>query len=155
MAFPAEVPDGTERFSGSEPAGCSFWRLAAAGRTFATVAVGSLQLPDRIVYPQYFRCPKKRAKELPDVLGTMVNLGYLKMEEVPGIPVLPETPKNIVYAPLGDTPVDPDVVLFVAPAAKLMLLEEAAIRAGASSEAAHCSRGPPAWRFRRPWRMAW
>jgi uncharacterized protein (DUF169 family) len=64
----------------------------------------------------------------------MVTLGYLKMEEVPGIPVLPETPQNIVFAPLSDTPVDPDVVLFVASAAKLMLLEEAAIRAGAWSK---------------------
>jgi uncharacterized protein (DUF169 family) len=64
----------------------------------------------------------------------MVSLGYLKMEEVPGIPVLPETPQNIVFAPLGNTPVDPDVVLFVAPAAKLMLLEEAAIRAGVASK---------------------
>jgi uncharacterized protein (DUF169 family) len=75
-----------------------------------------------------------RTGELPAVLETMVNLGYLKMEEVPGIPVLPETPKNIVFAPLGDTPVDPDVVLFVTTAGKLMLLEEAAIRAGAASK---------------------
>ena len=64
----------------------------------------------------------------------MTSLGYLKMEEVPGIPGLPQTPKNIVFAPLGDTPVDPDVVLFVAAARKLMLLEEAAIRAGVASK---------------------
>jgi uncharacterized protein (DUF169 family) len=35
-----------------------------------------------------------------------------------------------VYAPLGDTPVDPDVVLFVGRPGRLMLLQEAAIRAG-------------------------
>ncbi len=56
------------------------------------------------------------------------------MEEVPGIPVVPETPKAIVYAPLGDTPVDPDVVLFAITASKLMLLEEAALRAGVASK---------------------
>jgi uncharacterized protein (DUF169 family) len=39
-----------------------------------------------------------------------------------------------VFAPLGDAPVDPDVVLFVAPAGKLMLLEEAALRAGVSAK---------------------
>ena len=39
-----------------------------------------------------------------------------------------------MFAPLGDTPVDPDVVLFVAAAGKLMLLEEAAIRAGVASK---------------------
>ena len=34
------------------------------------------------------------------------------MEEVPGIQRLPATPSAIVYAPLADTPVDPDVVVF-------------------------------------------
>jgi uncharacterized protein (DUF169 family) len=133
VAFPAQVPQGTEQFSGSEPAGCSFWRLAAEGRTFATVPSDHYNCPVGS-YTHNIPLPENRANELPAVLGIMVSLGYLKMEEVPGIPVLPETPKNIVFAPLGDTPVDPDVVLFVAPAAKLMLLEEAAIRAGAASK---------------------
>ena len=35
-----------------------------------------------------------------------------------------------MYAPLGDTPVDPDVVLFIGPPGRLMLLQEAAVRAG-------------------------
>src|SRR6516225_2043718 len=34
------------------------------------------------------------------------------MEEIPQIPRLPHTPGVVLYAPLGDTPVDPDVVLF-------------------------------------------
>jgi len=133
VAFRAEVPKGTDQFSGSEPAGCSFWRLAAEGRTFSTVPSDHYNCPIGS-YTHNIPLPEERAKELPEVLGTMVNLGYLKMEEVPGIPVLPETPKNIVFAPLGDTPTNPDVVLFVAAASKLMLLEEAAIRAGASSK---------------------
>ena len=103
------------------------------GPGFLHRAVGSLQLPDRILHAQYSVARESR-KGPALVLETMINLGYLKMEEVPGIPVLPETPKNIVFAPLGDTPVDPDVVLFVAAASKLMLLEEAAIRAGVASK---------------------
>src|SRR4030095_8565691 len=51
------------------------------------------------------------------------------MDEVPGIPTLPKTPAVVVYAPLGDTPVDPDVVMFMGSAACLMLLHEAAISA--------------------------
>jgi uncharacterized protein (DUF169 family) len=132
VAFRAEVPLGTEKFSGSEPAGCSFWRLAAEGRAFSTAPSDHYNCPIGS-YTHNIPLPEERAKELPDVLGTMVSLGYLKMDEVPGIPVLPETPKNIIFAPLGDTPVDPDVVLFVGEASKLMLLEEAAIRAGAFS----------------------
>jgi uncharacterized protein (DUF169 family) len=26
VSFPAELPEGIEKFSGSQPAGCSFWR---------------------------------------------------------------------------------------------------------------------------------
>ncbi len=129
VAFRAEVPKNTEQFSGSEPSGCSFWRLAGEGRTLATVPSDHYNCPIGS-YTHNIPLPENRANELPAILGTMTSLGYLKMEEVPGIPVLPETPKNIVFAPLGDTPVDPDVVLIAAAAGKLMLLEEAAIRAG-------------------------
>jgi len=30
-------PAGVPNFTGTEPSGCSFWRLAASGRTFYTV----------------------------------------------------------------------------------------------------------------------
>jgi uncharacterized protein (DUF169 family) len=133
VSFPGDLPEGIEKFSGSQPAGCSFWRLAAQGRTVATAPADHYNCPIGS-YTHNIPLPENRAKELPAVLETMVSLGYLKMEEVPGIPVLPETPKYIVYAPLGETPLDPDVVLFVAPASNLMLLEEAAIRAGAVSK---------------------
>jgi uncharacterized protein (DUF169 family) len=128
-----EAPAGVENFSGSAPAGCAFWRLAAGGRTFSTAPSDHYNCPIGS-HTHHIPLPPERANDLPAVLETMVSIGYLKMEEVPGIPVLPETPKNVVYAPLGDTPADPDVVLFVAPASRLMMLEEAAIRAGASAQ---------------------
>ena len=133
VAFPTEVPASVEKFSGSEPAGCSFWRLAAEGRTFSTAPSDHYNCPVGS-YTHHIDLPAERAQELPSILGTMTSLGYLKMEDVPGIPVLPEAPTNILYAPLGDTPVDPDVVLFVASGGKLMWLEEAALRAGVASK---------------------
>jgi uncharacterized protein (DUF169 family) len=133
VVFLDESPASVEKFSGSEPSGCSFWRLAAQGRTLSTVPSDHYNCPVGS-HTHNIPLPEDRAHELPAILETMTNLGYLKMEEVPGIPVLPETPKNILFAPLGDTPVDPDVVLLVASAGKLMLLEEAAIRAGAASK---------------------
>src|ERR1700689_4082828 len=133
VTFRDEVPATVEKFSGTEPSGCSFWRRAAGGRTLSTVPSDHYNCPVGS-YTHNIPLPEARANDLPAILGIMTNLGYLKMEEVPGIPVLTQTPKNIVFAPLGDTPVDPDVVLFVAPAAKLMLLEEAAIRAGVASK---------------------
>jgi len=61
----------------------------------------------------------------------MGEIGYIRMAEVPGIPRLEKTPAITVYAPLGDAPVDPDAVLVAGPPAALMLLQEAALRAGA------------------------
>ncbi len=133
VAFPEQVPASVEKFAGTQPAGCSFWRLAAEGRTFSTAPPDHYNCPVGS-YTHHIDLPESRSQELSSILGTMTSLGYLKMEEVPGIPVLPETPKNIVYAPLGDTPLDPDVVLFVTSAGKMMLLEEAGIRAGVASK---------------------
>jgi len=56
------------------------------------------------------------------------------MEEVPAILRLPETPEVVLYAPLADTPEEPDVVLFWGPPGKVMVLQEAAIRAGAATQ---------------------
>ncbi len=63
----------------------------------------------------------------------MVQIGYIKMEEVPGIPRLTHAPGRVIYAPLSDTPVEPDVVIFAGMASKIMLLEEAAQRAGCAA----------------------
>jgi len=63
----------------------------------------------------------------------MFNLGYVKPEEVPGIPRLAKEPVAVVFAPLGDAPVDPSVVLFTCKTSAAMLLNEASLHAGASS----------------------
>ena len=34
VAFLDGEPEGIKKFDGTEPSGCSFWRLAAEGRTF-------------------------------------------------------------------------------------------------------------------------
>ncbi len=133
ISFPETPPASLEKFVGSEPSGCSFWRLAGAGRTFYTVPGDHYNCPVGS-YTHNIEPPQDRSGELMNILGTMTNLGYLKMEEVPGIPVLKKAPKNIVYAPLADTPLDPDVVLLAAAPASLMLLEEAALRAGVAAK---------------------
>ena len=103
----------------------------------------------------------------------MTDIGYIKMEEVPGILQLAKTPGAVVYSPLGETPVDPDVVIFAGPAAQIMLLQEAAHRAGRTPQSpmlgrptcmaipAAMARGAPspvpgAWAIEstRIWRMA-
>ena len=124
VTFLDAEPSGVPKFSGTEPAGCSFWRLAAAGRTFYTVPAdhfNSVQLPP------------DRVQETDTMLGMMFNLGYVRPEEVPGIPRLPKEPAAVVFAPLEDAPMAPSVVIFACKSPAAMLLNEASIRAGASS----------------------
>ena len=132
IAFRDTPPAGVKQFSGSEPSGCSFWRIAMEGRTFFTVPGDHYNCPVG-AHTHNIPLPSERVGELPQVLQIMTGLGYLKMEEVPRIPRLPKTPGAVVYAPLGDTPMDPDVVLFIGPPGRLMLLQEAALRAGVAA----------------------
>jgi uncharacterized protein (DUF169 family) len=70
---------------------------------------------------------------LQQVLGLMSDIGYIRMEEIPGVFHLPAAPQAVLYAPLGDTPVAPSVVLAAGRPGRVMMLSEAANRAGASS----------------------
>jgi len=129
VAFLDAEPAGVKKFEGTQPSGCSFWRLAAEGRTFYTIpenhfncAVGA--------YTHNIALSPDREKETEQTLKMMFDLGYVKPEEVPQIPRLAKAPKAIVYSPLADAPIDPDVALFALRPAAAMLLQEAAGRAG-------------------------
>jgi uncharacterized protein (DUF169 family) len=133
VAFRDTPPVGVSKFTGTEPSGCSFWRLAMQGRTFFTVpgdhancAIGS--------YTHNIPLPPERAGELEQTLSFMTGVGYIRMDEVPGIPRLAHTPTVVIYAPLGDAPVEPDVVLLAGRPGRVTLLQEAAIRAGVATE---------------------
>ena len=129
VKFLDAAPAGIEKFAGTEPSGCSFWRLAATGKVFYTVPQDHYNCPIGS-YTHSISLPPRRAMELQQTLGLMVQIGYVKMEEVPDIPRLPKEPRAIVYAPLGDAPLEPDVVLFAGAVFQIMLLHEAVLRAG-------------------------
>jgi uncharacterized protein (DUF169 family) len=132
VTFLDAAPANVAKFSGTEPSGCSFWRLAADGRVFYTVpenhfncAVGA--------HTHNITLSPEREKETEQTLKMMFDLGYVKPEEVPQIPRLAKAPAAIVYAPLGESPMTPDVVLFACKPSAAMLLNEAAGRAGVGS----------------------
>lgn len=133
VKFMDAPPPGIEKFVGTEPSGCSFWRLAAAGKVFYTVPSDHYNCPIGS-YTHGVSLPPERAKELEQTLGLMSQIGYVKMEEVPDIPRLSKEPRAVTYAPLGDAPIEPDVVLFAGAASQIMLLHEAAMRAGCAAE---------------------
>ncbi len=125
-------PAGVPKFSGSEPSGCSYWRLAGTGKKFYTVPSDHFNCPIGS-HTHSIQLPPDRQKELSDTLSFMSDIGYVKMEEVGKIPTLPKQPNVIAYAPLADAPGTPDVVMFVGQPGKMMMLMEAAGRAGVSS----------------------
>jgi uncharacterized protein (DUF169 family) len=128
IAFRESAPAGVAPLSGTQPSSCSFWRLAASGEVFYTVPPDHYNCPVGS-YTHNIALPKDREPELMNTLTLMVNVGYLKMDEVSGMPRLAKTPAVTIYAPLGMTPVDPDAVLVSGTPGRMVLLHEAATRA--------------------------
>src|SRR5439155_19454431 len=85
LAFQTSAPADVPRINAAGPSGCTYWKYAAEGRTFYTEAADHYNCPVG-AYTHGVDLPPERAHELPDVLGTMFNLGYLRPEEVPGVP---------------------------------------------------------------------
>jgi uncharacterized protein (DUF169 family) len=132
IAFQDAPPPGVKKFAGSVASSCSFWKLAADGGVFYTVTGDHWNCPIGS-YTHNAPLPPEREAELMQTLSLMGDLGYVRMEEIPGVFRLPATPAVVVYAPLGATPVVPSVVLFAGRPGRIMRLTEAALRAGVMS----------------------
>ena len=133
ISFLEAPPAGLEKFNGVEPSGCSFWRLAGNGRRFYTVPSDHFNCPIGS-HTHAIALPNQRQNELADTLSFMSDIGYIRMEEVDKIPTLAREPKIISYAPLGDAVTAPDVVILVGKPGSIMLLVEAAARAGVTTQ---------------------
>lgn len=133
ISFLDSPPAGVDKFSGVVPSGCSFWRLAGDGRRFYTVPADHFNCPIGS-HTHSIALPDERKKELGDTLSFMSDIGYIRMEEVGKIPTLEKQPNVIVYAPLGEAVTPPDVVILVGKPGSIMLLVEAAARAGVTTQ---------------------
>src|SRR6266849_10871536 len=79
VTFQQNPPAGVSKFNGTAPSGCSFWRLAAEGRTFYTVPSDHYNCPIGS-HTHNIPLPEERAKELDQTLSLMTSVGYIKME---------------------------------------------------------------------------
>src|SRR3989475_5321263 len=129
VAFRSTAPAGVGRVERAGPAGCAYWRLAAEGHVFYTEAADHYNCPVSS-YIHGVELPAERARELEGVVGTMVGLQYIPMEEVQTLPRRTEPFGVAVYAPLAEAPVAPDVVLVRGNPRRIMLVAEAARAAG-------------------------
>jgi uncharacterized protein (DUF169 family) len=130
VAFLAEPPSGLSRINPAQPASCGYWRRASEGESFYTTAEDHTNCPiGAFTHGVSLSAPK--TKELHSLIGMMVELKYLKGEEVPSIPHRSSPMKIAAYAPLAETTFTPDLVIFRGNARQIMLLSEAARAAGA------------------------
>src|SRR3954451_21500645 len=116
--MPAPLPDGR---TGRVPAGCVFW-MRGAERTFSTVAEDHGNCSVGSVTHGF--------KTLEEVGGNsdvaaLLDSGWVTMDVVPQIPVVTQKPGAVVYGPLAETPVDPDVVLLRVNGKQLMTISDA------------------------------
>jgi uncharacterized protein (DUF169 family) len=99
ITFVDEAPPGVPHVAALEPAGCGYWRRAAAGEVFYTVADDHKRCPVG-AHTHNVSLSFAEKEELMGLVKTMVGLSYLKMEDVPQIPTR-KTPLEVaVYAPL-------------------------------------------------------
>jgi uncharacterized protein (DUF169 family) len=103
-------------------AGCRFWQEGAA-RAFLTSAADH-ELCAIGTYTHNMKTSAAHEVDRGDALAVFAQLGYVREQDLPLIPVLQRSPNYVVYAPLAETPVNPDVVLlFVRPDQTLILSE--------------------------------
>jgi uncharacterized protein (DUF169 family) len=124
VSFAESIPEGIEKHKGRVPAGCRFWQDAAA-EAFATSAADH-ELCAIGVYTHHLQPSPAQQADLMDALKVFGQLGYVREEDLPMIPVLEMQPAYVVYAPLADTPLAPDVVLLFVNANQTLILSEAA-----------------------------
>jgi uncharacterized protein (DUF169 family) len=133
IAFQADGPTAPPRYesnpppptvdgrTGAVPAGCFFW-FKAVDRVFSTLAedhancsVGS--------YTHGFETLAEAATKADT--GALFESGWVTEADVPGIAHVAERPKAIVYGPLAEMTVIPDVVFLRLNAKQAMVLDDA------------------------------
>lgn len=123
VSFTSQAPEGVARFSGQAPAGCRFWQDARD--TAFTTVTSDHELCAIGVHTHNLQPSPMQQKDLMDALQVFADLGYVRAEDIPQIPVLNRSAAYVTYAPLSETPVEPDVVVLFVRADQTLILSEA------------------------------
>ena len=130
VAFLAQPPQGLPRLEHPEAASCSYWRTASEGRAFYTTAADHASCPIG-AFTHGVALSPEAGRELETMLGSMIELKYIRSEEIPAFPHRTEPLQVAAYAPLDRATFEPDLVVFRGTVRQIMLLTEAARAAGA------------------------
>ena len=124
ISFTDAVPAGVGTPAARVAAGCRFWQdasnasFATSSEDHSTCAIG--------VYTHNLEPSPAQQTDLADALKVFGDLGYVRPDDLPMIPVLASRSKYVVYAPLTESPLLPDVVLLFANSNQTLVLSEAA-----------------------------
>jgi uncharacterized protein (DUF169 family) len=123
LAFVSACPDGVEEFVGEVPSACTFWRRAEE-RVFFAPAEAHMNCPIGAM-TMGFSMSEQQQEQLMQLVGQMGEIGYVDPDEAANIPSVPGEKSGIVYGPLDEFPVEPDVVLAWVTGHGAMMLDEA------------------------------
>jgi uncharacterized protein (DUF169 family) len=127
VSFCDVVPPHVPSYDGVVPAGCVFWQEAAK-RTFVT-STKDHELCAIGVHTHHLSEPSNlHETQLNETLRAMSGLDYVRREEVTAIPVVKREVRHVVYGPLAESAIDPEVVLLFAHAQQGLIISEAVAR---------------------------
>src|SRR4051812_30470466 len=142
LAFVEQQPDGIPTIEGTAPSACTFWRRGQNELFYAPAAahyecpVGAMTMG--------FELPPERAPQAEQLVGTMAELGYFSLDEVPHLPSVRQPHTGIVYGPLAELPIAPDAVLVQVTPFQGMVLAEASGSAALRDVPSLAAMGRPA-----------
>ena len=107
--------------TGQVPAGCVFW-IAGARETFHTTAADHANCSVGSLTHGFLSLEEAATK---DDVGAVLESGWVDEAAVAALPRVTRRPQSIVYSPLAESPVPPDVILLRINGLGLMTLKNA------------------------------
>lgn len=141
LAFVESAPPAVAVYDQEVPSACTLWRRAEAETFFAPAErhfncpVGAMTMG--------FELPEAVQQQLMGVVEKMCGCGYLSPTEPGRMPSVQKAKTGIVYGPLKDFPLAPDLILLWLTPRQAMLLNE-------TTGHSRWTEDPPAAVFGRP-----
>lgn len=123
LARVTTAPSGVPLFEGLAPSSCSFWRHAERG-LFVARDTDHMNCPIGAMTMGFELTAEAKAK-LEGGLTLMTEVGYIDPQEAEHLPSLGPGDGLVLYGPLAEFPIAPELALLWVTPAQAMLLREA------------------------------
>lgn len=142
MTFVESPPPGLKAYDGVVPSACAFWRRAenevfyATGEQHFNCPIGAMTMG--------FSMPEAVQGELMKAVKLMCDCNYIGGDEPANIPSIQKEKSGIVYGPLSQFPLQPDLVLLWLSPRQAMYFSETVGKASWSAQTPSAVLGRPA-----------